>query len=106
MKNYPDVTMIRCPVRGIVFYADDFGERAFRTPKEAQSATDAYRAYRELSEKELTLSCANRVECTDTTITVYTNGEVVSAEVYPDRHSVRQAIGKLPQFETHKFIWL
>lgn len=104
MKDYPDVTMVTCPIRGPVFYAEGLGERAFKSPQAAQEACNKFRAQRELSQQERDLTSPNRVVVYCDHLEVFTDNEIVNWIDFPDAHTMRRIIGDLPQWETHKFI--
>lgn len=106
MKNFPDVTMIKCPIRGPVFYAEGLGERAFKSPSAAQKATNEFRAQRELSQIQVDLTCPNRVVVYRDNFEIYTDNELVNSVDFPDVRTMRRLIGALPQWGTHKFIHL
>lgn len=106
MKDFPDVTMIKCPIRGPVFYADGLGELAFKSAKKAQEACEQRRAQRELDQIQIDLSCPNRVVIYRDHLEIYTDNELVNAIDFPDVRTMRRIVSALPQWDTHRFIHL
>lgn len=106
MKDFPDVTMIKCPIRGPVFYADGLGERAFKSAKAAQEACEKFRDQRELDQIQTDLSCPNRVVVYRDHLEIFTDSELVNSVDFPDVRTMRRIVAALPQWDTHKFIHL